>query len=128
MAFDNPLQHPVQASIDSGVAAIILGSVMGVLPAIAAVIGICYYAIQVWESNTVQTWVHKHRARRAVVKLARLHAKQKVLIAEIEAAELVRGATAEAHEKVAAATFAAAKLLAKGDPQEVPTEAGNPLP
>ena len=128
MAFENTLQHPVQASIDGGVAAIILGSVMGVLPAIAAVIGICYYAIQVWESNTVQTWVHKHRAKRAAHRLAKLQAKQHILLAEIDAAEKMRTASVDAASKVAAATLEGARILAKADPQEVPTEAGNPLP
>ena len=121
----NPLEHPMQASIDGGVAVIIFTSFVGILPALAAIIGICYYGIQVWESNTVQTWVHARKAKHAAKKLAILRNKQQILLAEIDAAELVRSASVEAHEKVAAAHLEAVKVLAKGDPQEVPTEGGN---
>jgi hypothetical protein len=90
------LPQPMQASIDVGIVAVILGTLGGVVPAVAAVLGLLYYAIQVWESATVKEWVRSYRQRHAARRLRKLAAKQKVLQASIAAAELVRQATAVA--------------------------------
>lgn len=39
-----------------------LGWLPGVLPDIAAVLGIVWYLVQLWESKTVQRWLkHRHK-------------------------------------------------------------------
>jgi hypothetical protein len=90
------LPPPVQASVDVGIVAVVLGSFAGIIPAVAGVLGLLYYAIQVWESATVKEWVRSYRQRHAARRLRKLAAKQKVLQASIAAAELVRQATAVA--------------------------------
>lgn len=52
---------------DRAADASLFAALFGLLPAIVAVLGAVYYALQIWESKTVQEW----RARRAV-KLATL--------------------------------------------------------
>ena len=83
----------MQASIDAGIVAVILGTLGGVVPAVAAVLGLIYYAIQVWESATVKEWVREYRQTHAARKIRKLAAKQKILAASMAAAELVRHAT-----------------------------------
>ena len=51
----------------------VIGSLSGILPLWAALAAIIWYTIQVWESNTVQTWVKGHRHARRRSRLKRKH-------------------------------------------------------
>lgn len=106
---DNPWGHVV--AIGSW-----LLTLAGFLPSLAALVGVVYYVIQVYESNTCQKWLEKKRQTRKTRRLARLKAEQKVLVAEIDALEVVREARAIAAEKVAVAAHEAAKEVAKSTP------------
>ena len=57
--------------------AAILGTFVGWVPAIAAGVALCWYLIQIYESQTLQRWLASRRAR----KIAHLRAK----IVELEA-------------------------------------------
>lgn len=100
----------------------ILTSFMGFIPAIAALAGFIWYAIQIYESDTVQKWLERKRALWKAHRLSKLRAEQKVVMAEIEALEVVREARAIATEKVAAAAHQATKDLAQAREQNGPLE------
>jgi sterol desaturase/sphingolipid hydroxylase (fatty acid hydroxylase superfamily) len=52
----------------------ILGSFMGLLPPVAALAATIWYAVQIWESHTVQKWWRLHkRHRRTSDALPRRH-------------------------------------------------------
>lgn len=51
-------------SVDGVAAGAIVGSLLGYLPAFAALAAIVWYAIQVYESKTVQKWVRVHRLKK----------------------------------------------------------------
>ena len=57
----------------------IITSIVGVIPALAALVAAIYYAVQVWESETVRQW----RESRRLKKIAALRAKILLLEAEI---------------------------------------------
>lgn len=57
----------------------ILGSALGYAPAFGAFVAAIWYLIKIYESATVQRWVHNRRVR----KLARL--KARVLMLEAQA-------------------------------------------
>ena len=59
-------------------ASAIIGAIAGWLPALAALVGLIWYLIQIYESATVQRWAAARRAR----KIARL--KAKVLLMEAQ--------------------------------------------
>lgn len=86
----------------------IVSTLLGYLPAFAAVLGVIWYAIQIWESKTVQEWNVRRVKRNKEIKIARLRAKQKVLVAELDALEVVRAAQVTATERVESAKAAAA--------------------
>ena len=58
----------------------IFGSLMGFFPGIAAAVALIFYSIQIYESATVQTWMHTRRLRKI--------AEFKKHIAALEAQEL----------------------------------------
>ena len=84
----------------------------GVLPAMAAIASFLWFAIQIYESRTVQHWKNNRRMRNHAKKLARLRAKEKVTLAEIAALERIRHAGAEARDLVGEARAEAATLVA----------------
>lgn len=57
----------------SGVA--IVASIMGYLPGIAALAGIIWYGVQIWESKTVQKRIRVWRNRRRLKRLVVLQSK-----------------------------------------------------
>ncbi len=64
-------------------AAAIVGTFVGWLPALAALIAGCWYLVQIYESKTVQVWVRDRRVR----KLARLQAHAIMLQAKLTQAD-----------------------------------------
>lgn len=53
----------ISYSADGISAAAIVGAFMGYLPALAGLAGLIWYAIQIWESKTVQKHVRRLRAK-----------------------------------------------------------------
>jgi hypothetical protein len=89
--------------------AAIVGTIVGWFPAVAAVVALFWYIIQIYESKTCQRWLTSRRLR----KMARL----KIVMARLEALELVqfpdnRVAAAEA-QKVAVQVIENAATAAK---------------
>lgn len=108
MSNTNPMTHAADA-ISAGA---IVGVFLGYLPAIAAVAGFLWYCIQIWESRTIQHWWRNRQMKRRAKKIARLRAREKVIIAELDALNVVRAARVEAREKVETAKVEAAKEAA----------------
>lgn len=98
---------------DLASAGAIVGVVVGWFPLIAAVAGFIWYAIQIWESRTVQHWFQNRRMVRKAKKIAKLKAKEKVIVAQLEALETLRQARVDARDKVEIAKVEAAKLVAQ---------------
>jgi hypothetical protein len=61
--------------------AAILGTLIGVIPTIAAVVALIWYLIQIYESNTVQAW-RKERARKKLILLHQKVSRLELLIAD----------------------------------------------
>lgn len=49
----------IGADIASAVA--IVATFAGIFPPLAALAALCWYGVQIWETDTVQTWVKGHR-------------------------------------------------------------------
>ena len=71
-----------------------------------------FYVVQLYESRTFQHWKNNFLAKYRAKKLAKLKAREKIVLAQIKALEKIRHARVEAREIVAEATADAAKLLA----------------
>ena len=110
MSSDAPTMHPVTWIADAISGAAIVGTIVGYLPVIAAVAGLCWYLIQIFESRTVQHWLSNRQMIRKARRIARLKAKEKVIVAQLEALESIRQAKVEARDKVETAKVEAEKL------------------
>lgn len=86
------------------------GAIFGWVPAAAAFASLLWFTIQIWESRTIQHWLNNHRMIKKAKKIARLKAKEKVIIAQLEGLESVRQAKAEARDKVEQAKVDAEKV------------------
>lgn len=64
----NNLDPGVHRGLDVAAGAGIVGTLVGALPAVAALIGIIYYCILVYESKTVQGWLDRRRRARKQLK------------------------------------------------------------
>ena len=108
------LHLPVPVNIIGDVisAGAILGTILGDLPYVAAFAGMIWYTIQIWESRTVQHWWRTRQMIRKAKKITKLRAKEKVIVAQLEALELIRHAKVDARTKVETAKVEAAKLEA----------------
>ena len=69
--------------------AAIIGSALGWFPGIAAAVALVFYLLQIYESATVQSWLHNRRLRKIAL--------YKIRMATLEAEELK--AVARKHEK-----------------------------
>lgn len=92
--------------------AAILATFAGWLPAIAALAGLIWYLIQIWESETTRSYIDRWRTKRKIKRIARLLAEHKILIAELDALSTVREARVLAADKLAVAAAEARKQLA----------------
>jgi hypothetical protein len=61
----------------------ILPVVTGIIAALGGTIGIVYYLIGIWESETVRTWRAKRDARRKLHRISKLKAEERVIAAEL---------------------------------------------
>jgi hypothetical protein len=64
---------------DVGAVGAILGSLAGYLPPLAALIAILWYAIQIWESDTVQHLRSRRRVDRAAEQIEQSKDHSRVL-------------------------------------------------
>ena len=99
----DPLSNPINKTMDVIAAGGIVGTLMGYLPAIASILSIIWFGIQIYESRTFVHWKNNWLMKRKAKKIARLKAREKILAAQILAIETVRAARVEAREKVATA-------------------------
>lgn len=71
LAMSNPLsQRPITFIVDSISAGAIVGTIMGYLPAIAALAAVIWYVIQIYESKTIQKMLRLKRLRSRVKRTA----------------------------------------------------------
>lgn len=104
----NTLRHV----IDTVSAGAIIGAILGLLPALAALGAIVWYLIQIYESRTFQHWIANLRMKNRARKLARLRARHKVLEAQMEALGIKKAARVAARELVEQAQAEATVKLA----------------
>ena len=102
---------PASYFVDLVSAGAIVGTLIGWLPYVAAVVGLVWYCIQIWESRTVQHWWNNRQMILKARKIARLRAREKVIVAKLEALETIRAAKHAAVEKVETAKVEAAKQV-----------------
>lgn len=65
--------------------AAVVGAFVGLLPPIAALVGVVYYSIQIYESPTVQQWNATRRARKIMryrERIDKLEAASKIATAK----------------------------------------------
>lgn len=70
MAFEDPTRHPLLVLSDLAAVGAVGATIIGWLPAIAAVFSIAWLALQIWGDRTVQDWF-KRRRRNKVARLQR---------------------------------------------------------
>lgn len=92
-----------------------VGTLFGLLPALAALVAVIWYMIQIYESTTVQKWLDVKRLVWKARRIAHIRAEQKLLQAQLEAMEIVREARVIADSKVAVATTEAAVLKSNAE-------------
>lgn len=98
--------------VDTVSAGAIIGTLLGLLPAAAALGAFCWYMIQIYESRTFQHWINNRKIIWRARRLAKLRAQEKIVLAKIEALATVKAAEREARAKVAdAATTAAVEQV-----------------
>lgn len=106
MAWNNQMEDQLDLSHITGHVIsffALAGSLAGILPALAGLVAMVWYAIQVYESQTVRHWLANRSMSKKAKRILTLRAKEKIIIAELEALELVRAAKIEAREKIAVA-------------------------
>ena len=110
---------PVRMSIDVVAGSTLVATFFSWLPTTVGVIGgifsIIWFALNIADHATVRAWFERRAERIRTKKLARLRAKQKIIEAQLVAAEHVRGARAAADDLVEHAKAAAAILATKSD-------------
>lgn len=104
----DPTQFPMARAADTVAAASIIGTMMGWLPYVAAIVSTIYFMIMIYESHTYTIWRENRMIKRRARKIAKLKAKEKVLSAEILAMEAVRSAKGAARMLLADAKTEAA--------------------
>lgn len=107
---DSHFTSPIGVLGDVASIGLIAGTFLGYMGPLAALAGLIWYLICIWESRTLQHWLNNRRMIKKAKKIARLKAKEKVIIAQLEALEAVRQAKADARDKVEHAKVEAEKL------------------
>ena len=51
----------------------LLGALVGLFPAITAVVVFIFYVLQIYESKAVQSWIHTRRQRKIAAYTKRIH-------------------------------------------------------
>jgi hypothetical protein len=71
VAFEDPTRHPLLVLSDLAAVGTVGATIMGWLPAVAAVFSIVWLALQIWSDRTVQDWL-KRRRQNKVARLQRV--------------------------------------------------------
>jgi len=53
-------QETIKSAVDAASVVTVVGTLMEVLPAIAALASLVWSIIRIWETKTVQSWVNKN--------------------------------------------------------------------
>lgn len=72
----SPANRAFNYSMDGLSIAAIAGAFVGLLPALAGLAGLIWYALQIWESKTVQKHVRRLRAKARAKRRAKATADQ----------------------------------------------------
>lgn len=86
MASEDLAQHPIRLALDLVAGGTVVGSMVGALPALAGVLSIVWFLIQIYESKTYQRFVIEWARRRKVRRLRRLRALSSKLGVQITSA------------------------------------------
>ena len=107
---------PSHIPTNSAFVAIILSGIWGWLPAILNIIAgtaaFIWFVICIKESRTYQHWIRNRAMKRNSRRLMKLKAREKIVIAKIEAAEKMRQARVAARDLIDHEIAEAAKLVA----------------
>jgi len=93
----------------------ILGYLPTVLAVIASLLGVVWFLICIFESRSYTHWSRNRHMKRNARRLMKLRAREKVVIAKIEAAETLRQARVAARELVDRQIAEAEKLVAQNN-------------
>lgn len=114
-AMAEPGDH-LRVGVDWAVAAAVGATFLQWLPPLSAILGLIWFAIQIWESRTVRHAIANWRQKRQAMRLRKLRAQQKIIVARLAAADMVRAAKAQAVEKVEHAKAVAKAEETMGSP------------
>lgn len=81
----NDWANPLKWFVDGVSAAAILGALLGVLPVLAALVGVVYYIIQIYESKTWQNATARWRVSRHRRRVGRLMKNREKINASLTA-------------------------------------------
>ncbi len=112
----SPLGNHLGDLLGTGAVAIallsrLLGFLGDTITYAGALAGLIWFCIQIWKSRALQHWWHNRQEVRRARRLVRLRAKEKVLVAKIEALAKVRQARVEARDLVETAKVEAATQI-----------------
>jgi uncharacterized membrane protein len=93
----------------------ILGYLPTILAVIASLLGVIWFLICIFESRSYTHWSRNRNMKRNARRLMKLRAREKVVIAKIEAAETLRQARVAARELVDRQIAEAEKLVAQNN-------------
>lgn len=62
---------------------VLFAALVGILPAVTAIVGAVYYAIQIYESPTVQKWLKLRQETRVTRRIHRLLRKRKSIMSDL---------------------------------------------
>ena len=112
---ENHYQTTGSSIMGSALIVTILGYLPTILAVVASILGVIWFLICIYESKSYTHWSRNRRMKRNARRLMKLRAKEKVVIAKIEAAETLRQARVAARELVDRQIAEAEKLIAQND-------------
>lgn len=65
LKMQNDHSETIKQAVDAASVVTVVGTLMEVLPAIAAVFTIVWTAIRIWETKTVQDWVNRGKSKKS---------------------------------------------------------------
>lgn len=89
----------------------VLGIVTPIIGFVGVCIGIVYYSLSVYEMDTVQEWLKARRARSLARKVARLEAKQSLIIGELKKLGVLTSANTTVNDGATTTTTVETKTL-----------------
>jgi hypothetical protein len=115
----DPSDLTTRVAEHSALSATLVAGYLGYLPPFLNILGaiaaLIWFIICIKESRTFVTWARNRQAKWNVRHLAKLRAREKIVVARIEAAEKLRQARVAARELIDHEIAEAAKLVAQAD-------------